>query len=56
MSGYTDVAQMADWAKGYMETAVGMGLISGSNNTLNPTGTATRAQVAQLLLDYSKMQ
>ena len=56
LSGHTDVTQMADWAKGYMETAVGMGLISGSNNTLNPTGTATRAQVAQLLLDYSKMQ
>ncbi|MGO5113633.1 5'-nucleotidase C-terminal domain-containing protein [Candidatus Avoscillospira sp. LCP25S3_F1] len=56
LSGYTDVAQVAGWAESYMETAVGMGLISGSNNALNPTGTATRAQVAQLLLDYFKMQ
>ena len=35
-----------------MKWAVGEKLINGSNNALNPLGTASRAEVAQVLMNY----
>ncbi|MGN8896422.1 InlB B-repeat-containing protein [Flavonifractor sp. HCP28S3_F3] len=50
LSGYPDGAQTSDWAVESMTWAVSTGLISGKNGgLLDPTGTATRSEVAALL-------
>ena len=43
---------MASWAKDSVELAVDLSIISGSNGKLNPTGTASRAELAQMLLNF----
>ena len=35
-----------------MSWAVGVGVLRGSNDKLNPLGTATRAEVAQVLTNF----
>ena len=35
-----------------MKWAVGTGLLQGYNGNLNPTGTATRAEVAQIFMNF----
>ena len=53
LSGYTDGGATSSWAIQSMEWAVGVGLVSGkSANVLDPTGTATRAEVAQILMNF----
>lgn len=49
---FTDAGQVAAWATEYMNWAVANGLINGSNGKLNPKGTATRAQVAKVIMTY----
>ncbi len=50
LSEFSDGAQTSDWARDAMSWAVGSGLISGRSATqLDPTGTATRAEVAAIL-------
>lgn len=50
LSRFTDALQISDWAKEHVEWAVGAGLLSGRDNgTLDPTGQATRAEVAAVL-------
>lgn len=47
---FDDSAMVADFAKDAMQWAVERGIIGGTgNNTLNPKGTATRAQVATMV-------
>ena len=53
LSRYTDAAQIPDYAVEAMRWAVAAGLISGTGaNTISPNGTATRAQVATLLVRF----
>ena len=53
ITGYADAAQVGGYAVEAMEWATGNGLIQGlSNGTLNPKGTATRAQVATILMRF----
>ena len=52
LSAFTDGAQVSGWAEYAMKWAVAEGLIQGSNNALNPQGTASRAEVAQILMNY----
>lgn len=55
LSGFVDAAKTSDWAEDAVEWAVGAGLISStstSTKTLDPTGTATRAQVAQIVANF----
>lgn len=53
LSGFTDSADVASYALEAMQWAVGNGIVNGmGDNTLNPTGTATRAQAAQMLYNY----
>ena len=52
LSGYTDAASVADWARDGMERAVALGILSGSQNKLNPTGTALRCELAQILMNF----
>lgn len=49
---FTDSDQVSAWAKETMQKALDSGLISGrANGTLDPKGTATRAELAQTLMN-----
>jgi hypothetical protein len=53
LSGYPDAASVASYASGAMAWAVAEGIIGGTaSGSLNPTGTATRAQFAVILYRY----
>lgn len=53
LSGYADAALVSDWANTSLSWANAEGLISGMSDTeLAPTGTATRAQVAAILMRF----
>lgn len=53
LSGFTDQAAISGYAQGAMTWAVGMGLVSGmGDGTVAPAGSATRAQVATILMRY----
>ena len=49
LSDFTDAGQIATWASDAMMLLVETGTISGSGGRLNPTGTTTRAEMAQVL-------
>lgn len=51
---FKDADQISDWAKKYVATCQRAGLVSGSNNKFNPKGEASRAEVAQILMNFSK--
>ena len=53
LSAYTDAANISSYAVSAMQWAVGEGLINGvTNTTLVPGGSATRAQVAAILMRF----
>ena len=53
---FKDADQVSDWALDAMRWAVKNGVVSGKGNqTLDPTGCATRAEVAQMLYNFSKV-
>lgn len=53
LADFTDAATVSDWAKDAMNWAVSNGLINGlEDNTLAPTGNATRAQITTILMRY----
>ncbi len=53
ISGYQDSGKVSDWALEVMIWSVEKGLIVGmGNNKLEPQGTATRAQVATIVMRY----
>ena len=53
LSAYTDAGQVSDWALDAMKFAVGLKVINGTSaTTLDPAGTATRAQMAQILMNF----
>ena len=56
LSTFPDNAATSDWAVSAMRWAVGTGLLSGKTGVagtrLDPTGTATRAEVAQILMNF----
>ena len=55
ISGYTDAGQISGYAQEAMCWAVENGIISGfSGGLLGPQGLATRAQVAQILKNYTE--
>ena len=52
-SSFNDCASVSDWAVDAMSWALEMGIINGvGNNTIDPNGTATREQVAQILMNF----
>ena len=55
LSAYTDAASVADWARDGVEWAVALGLLSGNQNRLSPTGTAQRSELAQLLMNFGAL-
>ena len=53
LAGYNDVGSISPWAIDAVKWAVANGLISGKGNgMLDPKGTATRAETAQILFRY----
>ena len=58
LSAFPDAGSVSDWAKEAMADAVGLGLISGASNggqtLLEPQGSATREQVATILMEFCK--
>ena len=53
LSGFTDAGEISSWAKDAFSWAASTGVISGKGNgILDPTGTATRAEVAQIVMNY----
>ena len=53
---YADADQISDWAFMGMHWAVSNGILSGKgNDTLDPQGNATRAEIAQMLYNFSKI-
>ena len=58
LSIFPDAGSVSDWAKDAMTDAVGLGLISGASNggqtLLEPQGSATREQVATILMEFCK--
>ena len=54
LSGFSDAGQISSWAKDAFEWAVSSGIISGkSQDILDPEGDATRAEVAQIVMNYN---
>lgn len=49
LSSFADSDKVSDWAEAAMNWAMDRGLIKGSNEQLDPQGSATRAQVAAIL-------
>lgn len=49
LADFTDQAKVSSYAKAPMTTLVKGGIVSGSNGMLNPLGTSTRAEMAQVL-------
>lgn len=49
LSAFSDMEQVASWAKDAMTLLAETGVISGNDGTLNPAGIATRAEMAQVL-------
>ena len=55
LSVFRDADQVSEYAKVPMRWAVGLHILNGKGNaTLDPTGTATRTEIAQILLNLSK--
>ena len=58
LSAFPDAGSVSDWAKDAMADAVALGLISGASNGgqtyLEPQGSATREQVATILMEFCK--
>ena len=55
LSAFADGAKVSSWAVDAVEWAVSRHLISGkSGNLLDPQGTATRAELAQILMNFHK--
>jgi len=49
LSDFSDAGQIDSWAKDAMTLLVKAGTVGGSGGKLNPTGTTTRAEIAQVL-------
>ena len=53
LDGFTDASEVSDWAVEAMTWAVSNNIISGTgDNMLNPQGTATRSEAAQIIAQY----
>lgn len=53
LSAFRDAEEISAWAKDAFRWAIGAGIIRGKGNgILDPLGTATRAEVAQIVMNY----
>ena len=55
ISSFNDASRVSAWALNDVKWAVAAGIINGNaDGTLDPGGTATRAQMAQIIMNYMK--
>ena len=54
LAGFTDVAEISDFALEPVQWAVTHGIMQGSDGRLTPLNTATRAQVAQIIYNFHR--
>jgi len=53
LSRFVDGENVSDWAEGAVKWAVATGILQGKDgNRLDPTGTATRAELASILMRF----
>lgn len=52
LTGYGDAQAVSSYALPAMRWACGTGILQGANGKLNPSGLATRAQLAAMLHRY----
>ena len=52
LSGYSDAASVSSYAVEALQWATGEGLVTNMDGALNPTGSATRAQLATILMRF----
>ena len=52
LSRFSDSASVSGWASAAVQWAVSAGLLEGSDGNLNPSATATRAEVAAILMRF----
>lgn len=55
LSAFSDGAAVSNWAEGAVQWAVSTGLLQGDGGRLNPGGSATRAEVATILMRYCEI-
>ena len=55
-TSFADYAQVSPRVCDAMKWATSYGILNGSDNKLSPKGTGTRAQVAQIFLNFSKLK
>ena len=56
LSKYPDQAKISKWAVTAMKWGVAHGIISGTNNGIEPQGNATRAQIAVILRAFDRLR
>lgn len=54
LSGFADAGSVHSWAVKEMQWAVGTGIINGKGESLDPQGTATRAELAAMLARFCR--
>ena len=52
LGGYSDAASVSSYAVEALQWATGEGLVTNMDGALNPTGSATRAQLATILMRF----
>ena len=55
LSGFSDAAQVKDYAREAVSALVGAGVVNGSENRLNPLANVTRAEIAVMLYRANRM-
>jgi hypothetical protein len=55
LTAFADAAEVPAWASGAVSWAVASGILRGDGNALHPNASATRAELAQLLLNASRI-
>ena len=55
LDSFSDAASVSSYAVNAMQWAVANGIVNGSNGKLNPQNTATRAEVAAILMRFCEM-
>ena len=55
LTQFTDASSISAWAVSAMQWAVGQGLVQGSNGQLRPQSTASRAEVATILMRFCEL-
>ena len=51
LASFSDAADVADWARSYVQSLVAQKIITGSDGKLNPTAPVSRAEVAKIIFE-----